>query len=292
MPKISIIIPTYSQAGFLKQCLQSVIDQTVSDWEVIIVNNFSTDNTLDVIQSFRDERIKSINYLNKGVIAASRNEGMRYAKSDLIAFLDSDDWWEENKLASVLNYFDHHADVDLVCHDEWLFKEGKKIKVLKYGAQSNYRDLLFKGNALSTSAVTLKKEVFDAIDGFSEDPQLAGVEDYDCWLRLAKNNCRMKFIHEPLGYFRDHDESFSSKIEKHCAHHLYLFEQHFKDWQPKTLYYCFLMRKRLGGVYRMSGRQLMRDRKSRVIGKQYLWKAMRMNPFSLKTLVCCFLSLF
>src|SRR3990167_6306257 len=164
---VSIVIPTYNQAQYLKICLQSILDQTRPDWEVIIVNNFSNDNTVEVVQAMRDERFTLVNFANKGIIGAARNEGVRHARAPLIAFLDSDDGWEKNKLEVILNYFNEHADVDLVCHDEWLYVGNKKTKILKYGAQSDHKGLLFKGNALSTSAVTLKKNSFWRVNGFS-----------------------------------------------------------------------------------------------------------------------------
>ena len=77
------------------------------------------------------------------------------------------------------------------------------------------------------------------MNGFSEESCLAGVEDYDLWLRLARKGCKMAFVRDVLGYYRTHDDSFSAKIEKHCAHLTYLFDQHFRDWQPKNLYYRF-----------------------------------------------------
>ena len=93
IPAVSIVIPTYNHGYFLKKCLQSVIDQTLTDWEAIVINNFSEDNTIDVVNSFHDPRIHLVNFKNNGIIAASRNEGIKISNADLIAFLDSDDSW-------------------------------------------------------------------------------------------------------------------------------------------------------------------------------------------------------
>src|SRR3989338_7220744 len=282
---VSIVIPTYNQAQYLKICLQSILDQTRPDWEVIIVNNFSNDDTIDVVQSMKDERFTLVNFANKGIIGAARNEGVRHARAELIAFLDSDDWWETNKLEIVLNYVNEHADVDLVCHDEWLYARNKKTKVLKYGAQFDYKKLLFKGNALSTSAVTLKKNSLLRVNGFSEEPCLAGVEDYDLWLRLARKSCKIVFLHDVLGYFRIHDDSFSAKIEKHCAHVTCLFDRHFRDWQPKNIYYRFLMRNCYANANRMCGKMLMKNGDPYRQVSKYLRRAISYNPFSWKAWV-------
>jgi len=93
-PVVSIVIPTYNHEHFLKKCLQSVVDQTFTNWEAIVVNNFSEDNTIAVVNSFHDPRIHLVNFKNNGIIAASRNKGIKLSRADLIAFLDSDDIWQ------------------------------------------------------------------------------------------------------------------------------------------------------------------------------------------------------
>ena len=97
-PLVSVVIPTFNHAPLLKIALQSVIAQTFTNWEAIVVNNFSTDATVEVVESFNDSRIKLINFSNNGVIAASRNVGIKMATASYIAFLDSDDIWYPEKL--------------------------------------------------------------------------------------------------------------------------------------------------------------------------------------------------
>ena len=98
MPKVSIVIPTYNQANLLKLALESVRAQTESDWEAVIVNNFSEDHTREVVQAFDDQRLRLIDFRNHGVIGASRNRGIKESRSEWVAFLDSDDLWESEKL--------------------------------------------------------------------------------------------------------------------------------------------------------------------------------------------------
>ena len=124
-PEVSIIIPTYNKGEYIGKCLQSVIDQTFTDWEAIIVNNFSEDNTVDIVKGFNEPRFHLINFKNHGVIAASRNRGIRSAKGKYIAFLDSDDWWYPKKLEIVLKYFNK---ADVVYHDlDFYTQKGKKV---------------------------------------------------------------------------------------------------------------------------------------------------------------------
>ena len=87
-PTVTVVIPTYNHAEFLKKCLQSVLDQTFGEWEAVVVNNFSEDNTIEIVNSYQDPRIRLVNFRNNGIIAASRNEGVRRSKADLVAFLE------------------------------------------------------------------------------------------------------------------------------------------------------------------------------------------------------------
>ena len=101
-PLFAVVIPTYNQADYLKEAIDSVLAQSFTDFEIVVVNNHSTDNTREVIDSFNDPRITSIDFSNDGVIGAGRNVGIRAAKSDYVCFLDSDDTWYPEKLASTV----------------------------------------------------------------------------------------------------------------------------------------------------------------------------------------------
>jgi glycosyltransferase involved in cell wall biosynthesis len=115
---VSVVIPTYNHAHFLGQTLRSVIDQTYTCWEAIVVDNHSSDNTDAVVASLGDPRIQLFKIHNQGVIAASRNMGIRHARGEWVAFLDSDDWWSSRKLELSLAGLQQGAD--LVYHDVWI----------------------------------------------------------------------------------------------------------------------------------------------------------------------------
>ena len=121
--KVSIVIPTYNHAKYLGKCVNSVENQTYNNWEAIIVNNNSTDNTIDIINSFNDKRIKTININNDGIIAKSRNIGIQSASGSYIAFLDSDDWWYPNKLEIIMQ---KKGNSDFIYHYLDIYKNGKK----------------------------------------------------------------------------------------------------------------------------------------------------------------------
>ena len=112
---VSVIVPTYNRAYCLDRIVQSVLDQTLSDWELILIDNHSSDNTDELVSNYKDPRIKYIKIKNEGVIAASRNKGIRNSSAKYVALLDSDDWWMTDKLEKSIRALDDGAD--LVYHD-------------------------------------------------------------------------------------------------------------------------------------------------------------------------------
>ncbi len=228
----SIIIPTYNQASLLKKSLESVIKQSYQNWEAIIINNYSTDDTYKVINSFKDNRIKSINFNNRGVIAASRNFGVKLSSHPYIAFLDSDDYWFPDKLKKSLHFLENGFNI--VCHDEiWRWSDGFS-KLIHYGPErkSNFESLLFKGNVLSTSAICLKKELIIDCNGFNESLLMAGNEDYDLWMRMSLIT-KFKFIREPLGYYIIHENNTSKKILRQLSSEIHVINYHFNNSKIK-----------------------------------------------------------
>ena len=124
--QVSIVIPTYNNSPLLMKAIKSVLDQDYQYWELIIVDNNSTDDTIDVIESFNDERIRYILIQNNGVIAKSRNIGIINAAGEYIAFLDSDDAWSKNKLSLCVKCLQEDPSIDIICHDEYNEGEYKR----------------------------------------------------------------------------------------------------------------------------------------------------------------------
>lgn len=253
-PFISVIMPTYNHARFIGEAIESVLNQTYSNLELIIIDNYSEDNTEQKVKSFADKRIKYFKFSNHGIIAASRNIGIKDSKGKYIAFLDADDKWSNEKLARVNNYIEKDTDVDLICHNEYLVRDGRVISKLIYGPFRNYADLLFRRNCISTSATVVRRiKLFEA-GLFSENMDFNGVEDYELWLRLSKI-CKIEYLHEVLGECTIHSNSITSNIVNHAKNALNVVNFHFKQWDQKTLYYKLLMIKRrarivAGAVYR------------------------------------------
>ena len=185
-PRVSVVVPTYNHADVLGRALASVVAQRVRDWEAIVVNNHSTDDTEGVVARIGDPRISLVRYANHGVIAASRNEGIRRARGEWIAFLDSDDEWMPGKLEACLALMT--PGIGLVGHGELWRDAAGRDRPMTYGpaARATYEALLYRGNCISTSAVVVRADALRAIGGFDEDPAIVTTEDYDLWLRLAQ----------------------------------------------------------------------------------------------------------
>ncbi len=214
-PLVSVIIPSYNQADLLKNALQSVIGQTFKDWEAIVIDNDSVDNTRETAESIGDERIHYARFSNKGVIAASRNRGILLARGRYIAFLDSDDLWDREKLAKCLEFM--QKGTAAVCHGLRIRKNGILQKPLIPGkpGENFYETLLYRGNSsIATSTVMIRKKCLEQFGTFSEDTDIITAEDYELWLRLAKMNVRWECIPELLGEYTIHGKNASSNVRK------------------------------------------------------------------------------
>jgi len=228
-PLISIIIPTYNHAHFLKKSLKSVLNQKYENWEAIVVDNNSKDATNKVISDFNDNRIKLIKINNNGIIAKSRNLGIKQAKGNWIAFLDSDDLWYPTKLSSVLTILQSENKYDVVVTDELMIdvETGNK-KILKNGpyVKDFYKTMLLYGNRLSTSATIVRSSFLEKYGIlFPEERDFVTVEDYDLWLNLALNKAQFKFIPSVQGEYTIHDNNCSqdSSMYFHNLHRLLEF---------------------------------------------------------------------
>ena len=289
IPAISIVIPTYNHAEYLRQALQSVIDQTFHDWEAIIVNNFSDDATLQIIEQFNEPRFRVINFRNHGVIAASRNEGLRNSLAPVIAFLDSDDTWYKDKLSKCMSEFEHGAKV--VCHGENWISNSSVPRAIFYGPaeKATYRNLLFRGNCISTSATLVNKEVLEQLSGFSENPSFITAEDYELWMRISLATTNFVFVHEILGEYRRHGESASSSVDKHFAAEIAVINHHVEQMRPSFTVFIRARHRRAKAFY-SAGRTHMRGGGTG-FALSFFAKALLQSPVFFRTYVAITLAL-
>jgi len=236
-PFFSVIVPTYNRAHILSRSIGSVLGQTFEDFELIIIDNGSTDNTQGWLQeNYQDKRIVYYFQEGSGTPASPRNTGISLAKGDWVCFLDSDDKWDKDKLYTLFSSIKVDDTFDVICHNEYKYNEmdGSIGSILKYGpATSNmYKDMLYFGNRLSTSATSIKaKFLKDKQLKFNESADLSMVEDYDLWLNLARKGAHFNFLSSPLSFYTVGESNMISNSALFCQNLSNLLKLHVFEIQ-------------------------------------------------------------
>ncbi len=203
MPKVSIIIPTYNRKGIIEKAIQSALNQTIKNIEILVCDDGSTDNTEKIVKEIiqKDNRVKWIKGSHSGKPAIPRNKGIKNAKGEWIAFLDSDDEWLPNKLEEQLKVLKKTglkaSSTNAYLH---IVKKNKtKIYHKKDWKKIKFKDLL-KLNRIICSSVVIHKSVIKKIGLFPTEKYITTGEDYAFWLRVSTQENFM-FIKEPLLVF-------------------------------------------------------------------------------------------
>ena len=189
MPKVTVIIPTYNRAAYLRHAMASVVAQTFTDWEIVVVDNASQDNTREVVEECKEMPIQYIRHESNRGGAVARNTGITHSRSEYIAFLDDDDEWLPGKLEAQMNVFQHSSpQVGAVYtgHRNVKRETGGTTGIwrpLKKG--DIYEELMKKNWVSTTSSVILKRECVEKVGIFDE--RLPSFQDYDLWIRIAKD---------------------------------------------------------------------------------------------------------
>lgn len=205
MPKVSVIIPTYNRADLLPRAVRSVLDQTFQDFELIIVDDCSTDNTREVVEEWqaRDARVRSI-FLekNSGAPAHPKNVAVESSTGEFVAFLDSDDEWMPEKLEKQLEVFRRDPLVGFVSCEPYIIDgEGKIVSreaIPDIPEEGVWPSLLWTNFMFSESSVVVPRSVIERVGPRDEDPQIWNAEDRENELRIAAAGYRFCVIHEPL----------------------------------------------------------------------------------------------
>lgn len=208
LPKVSVIIPTYNRARYICRAINSVLNQTFTDHEIIVVDDGSTDETKGVLVPFNG-KIKYIYQNNQG-ISGARNRGIEEARGEYIAFLDSDDWWAPEKLAEQVKVLDANPKAGIVYSRMPIINEkGEKIGMKPAGATGkNFKELLEIWGDLPTSSVMTRRACFDKVGVF--DLSLPPMEDIDMWLRIARFYDLYEIESKTLAYYARHDDQITS----------------------------------------------------------------------------------
>lgn len=211
---ISVILPAYNAEAFLGRTLATVVRQSVLPDEVVLVDDGSTDRTVDVAEQVaRENPVLQVRIIREthGGPGAARNAGIRAARGRWVAFLDADDLWEPDKIARCVAVIAANPSVNCICHNErMLFPDGV-VGIIdtasRYDSNRPLPPQLFEQNLFSTSAVVCDREIIERAGGF--DVSLSSSQDYEMWLRIA-GQLRPLFVKEPLGAYVVRDGNIST----------------------------------------------------------------------------------
>jgi teichuronic acid biosynthesis glycosyltransferase TuaG len=215
-PQVSVIMPAFNAALYIEEAIRSVIDQTFQNWELIVINDGSTDATRVIVDRYvlKDDRIKLINQENKK-LGAARNTGIINSNGEWIAFLDADDLWVPVKLEKQLQIARAYPKAGVIFSDGYIFSE-RINEDMPYGTVAGFFEaremykLEYQGNYIPVLSVLVKKKHLDEIGPQDENPSIYGCEDWDYWLRLAVNGVSFFGMEEKLFYYRKHASNMSN----------------------------------------------------------------------------------
>lgn len=213
---ISVIIPTYNRAHLLKRAINSVLNQTYKDIEVIIVDDCSEDNTKEVVNSIESKKIRYIRLENNSGACKARNVGIKKSSGEYIAFLDSDDEWCPDKLEKQYNYLIMNESNIVVCNYNYEKWNKTKLAMRKSNNFITYDELLYK-NYVTTGAILTKKSILEDVGFFDES--MPRYQDWELALRISKKY-KIGFMDEPLltlHYQQNSITNSTSKKKKYIA---------------------------------------------------------------------------
>lgn len=254
-PLISVVIPAYNAEKFIEKTLDSVLAQTYKNYELIVVDDGSSDKTAEVVEKYlkkNDMRGLCIRQQNKK-IAGARNTGIRVASGTWIALLDHDDIWLATKLEKVMKELSAHPEVEFIWHHLRFKKDGVYLRHIRKPSHTNnmYYTLLFKGITISPSAAIVLKQAALSIGGFCENPDFNTIEDFDFWLRLSQK-AKFHFLDEILVEVIRHKSSASHQVTYHHGNMEITLKSHLGNYldggQGNRM--RFEAQKRLAVVYR------------------------------------------
>lgn len=282
-PKVSVIIPTYNREKFIGEAIQSVLDQTFLDFEIIVVDDGSTDRTGDVVRAFASEKIKYIYQPNRGRSNA-RNHALGRAKGRYIAFLDSDDLYLPGKLALQVVYMEEHPEIGMIYTSARCIGEDGAPAKAKYDATASgwiYEHIaFFVPVTITLPTVMVRREVFDKVGAFDEE--MERFEDTDMWRRISKHY-QINALHEQTCLLRTHgDNALAAQDPARIAEALdYYVEKIGREDGDVGI---VLRRKGIARLYGYYGAAMRTNPQWRKMGYSFLLKAMHSWPFDLRNI--------
>ena len=240
MPLFSVIIPLYNKAPYVRKTVESVMNQTFSDWELIVVDDCSTDGSADVVEQISDLRIRIVRLAENGGVGAARNHGVAESSGPYITFLDADDWWESIFLEEMAGLIARHPDAGIYGTGYYIVKNGRK-RVAPIGVDDGFSDgeinycrVYAKTLCMPlwTGAVCIPRTIFNESDGFPEGIKLG--EDFLLWIRVALTH-KIVLLNKTLSnYNQDVDITYRGTHHLHAPKEHMLWNLGFLEPEEKT----------------------------------------------------------
>jgi glycosyltransferase involved in cell wall biosynthesis len=275
-PKVSIVIPAFNQSNYIEQAIQSVLAQSYPDWELIVVDDGSTDDTAARIASFTDPRIRYIHQQNKGLPGA-RNTGIAQATGEYIAFLDADDAYHPEKLVLHIAHLDQNPTVGLSYSARvHIDQHGAPFWIYRSSDQVGLSDLVLDF-PFTINDFLIRRPLVKAVGGFDESYRLHG-EDRDFYLRLALAGCHFRGVNRALAYRRLHAYRVFTRIPERIDIMLRALETAFRN--PRCPASVVELRKEASSKIYLYWAYQELAQEITALGQQHLRQALRLKPSS------------
>ena len=274
MPTVSVIIHTYNNEKFIGETIESVLNQSYDDYEIIVVDDGSVDGTRDALLPYM-QKIR-YHYKENGGIASAKNAGISLSEAEIVAFLDHDDLWDPAKLKLQMEYFKKNPQVGLVYAKYTSFRDGKELRTKPEKGYSGwiFKELLSK-SFIQTSTVVVKRECLNAVGPYDESFSLG--DEYDMFLRIAKK-FQCGFIDKGLTRYRVHDTNASNNDFLFDNENLGVYKKIYNNFTDLDGEEKKILRKRISG-YSMKVAEGLKSQGKLEESKEYQKEALSYLPF-------------
>jgi len=201
---VSVILPTFNGARYLRESIESCLEQTYTNIEIIIVDDCSTDATASIVKSYDDHRIKYIRHNENKKLPSSLNTGFANASGEYLTWTSDDNYYVQTAIEEMVHFLDDNPDIDFVCTDYFTINEMLDTNVIE--KSENFEDLIYSN--IVGACFLYRRNIYDTLGGYNT--KLFLCEDYEYWVRIYINNYKMKRLRRKLYYYRIHSNSLTS----------------------------------------------------------------------------------
>lgn len=266
MPKISVIMGIFNCENTISDAIESIINQTYHDWELIMCDDGSKDNTFDIALQYQKEYPSKIvllkNEENKG-LNYTLNRCLNNARGEYIARMDGDDLCSLNRLEKEVSVLEKELNIDIVSTDMTYFDEKGSWGLVRHPEYPKEKDFI-KGSQFCHAPCLVRREAFEKVGGYSESKWLLRVEDYHLWVKMYQKGFRGKNIHESLYQMRDDKNAYQRRKFKYRLNEAYVKVLVIKYFHLPLYYYIFVLRPIIVGLLPMSLYNLLHRKKLKV----------------------------